>query len=586
MKSKFIKILSIVVAPVAIILSLSVFGFAQPQHGYRISDYEVIVKIANNGDIDVTEKVKYSFLGNSNNAVILIDKHDDEEIEIKKVYTLIRDELIECEQLSAGQWDANVFNGTYSVLQENDLVRLKVYGTFKKQQGMVVVQYIVKNSVKRYADIALFDRTFILEDWNGYASNIDIEIQLPKYTDARRIKPYLHGVLVGQNEVLDGRRIKYSIPNTVPGEYIETRVVFPENLIKHAPVTETLDYLETVFQEEKEYSESDKSHLLKARENAAKEAGKRAWNEKMKQRRKIIFTVISFFASFSGLLTIYRAQKELRTNQETEKFKLIDIPELTPQEAYLLLTGKIGARGILAGIFGLASKGFIQPKFIVDRNNSSICFRIIENQNTAHLEESERDLLKLVKELSDESGKFDLIKNAVHTVVTEEKAIIKEKYLNFANKVKREHSEKNKLTINQLYYRNLGLVLGTILFVAGCIISVAFSVLSAYLMLPAGFLVFWYSLGIRRRTPYSVERIKALTDLRELINKTDKKNKNIPDWLSDTNRLIAFSIAIRVENKLHLLEELFEDKDVYIIEKTLERALIALNNSLSVILDS
>ena len=80
-------------------------------------------------------------------------------------------------------------------------------------------------------------------------------------------------------------------------------------------------------------------------------------------------------------------------------------------------------------------------------------------------------------------------------------------------------------------------------------------------------MVFWYSLGIRRRTPYSVERIKALTDLRELINKTDKKNKNIPDWLSDTNRLIAFSIAIRVENKLHLLEELFEDKDVNTIEK-------------------
>ena len=51
--------------------------------------------------------------------------------------------------------------------------------------------------------------------------------------------------------------------------------------------------------------------------------------------------------------------------------------------------------------------------------------RIIENQNTAHLEEVRADLLKLVKELSDESGKFDLIKNTVHTVVTEEKAILK-----------------------------------------------------------------------------------------------------------------------------------------------------------------
>ena len=84
-------------------------------------------------------------------------------------------------------------------------------------------------------------------------------------------------------------------------------------------------------------------------------------------------------------------------------------------------------------------------------------------------------------------------------------------------------------------------------------------------MLPAGFLVLVFLRNSERHLQCG--RIKALTDLRELINKTDKKNKNIPDWLSDTNRLIAFSIAIRVENKLHLLEELFEDKDVYIIEK-------------------
>ena len=135
MIKKIIKILSLTAFLLIITFTLSVYSFAQPQHGYRISDYEVIVKVIKNGDLDVTEKVKYSSLGNSNNAVILIDKPNGEEIEIEKVYTLIRDELIECERLSAGQWDANVFDGTYSVLQENNLVRLKVYGTFKKQIG-------------------------------------------------------------------------------------------------------------------------------------------------------------------------------------------------------------------------------------------------------------------------------------------------------------------------------------------------------------------------------------------------------------------------------------------------------------------
>lgn len=586
MKKKLIKILALTVVPFITILLMTVIGFAQPQYGYRISDYEVAVSIADNGELGVTEKVKYSFLGNSNNAVILIDKQDGEEIEIKKVYTQIKDKLIECEQLSAGQWDANVFNGTYSVLHENNLVRLKVYSTFKKQQGTVIVEYIVKNSVKRYRDIALFDRTFILEDWNGYASNIDIEIKLPKYTNAANIKSYLHGVLVGQKEVTDGRTIKYSIPNTVPGEYIETRIVFPENLVKNAKLTAFKNFMRTVLQEEKEYSESDKSHLLKARENAAKEAGKRAWNEKMTRKRKIFLTIFSIFTSVAGLLIMLRAHKELQTNQETECFELDDIPQLTPQEAHLLLSGKIGARGILAGLFGLASKGFIEPEFIIEGKSGSISFSITKNQDTEYLEASERYLLLLVREFADESGKFDIIKNIARIANAEDKEIIREKYSNLADRVKSDHLEKNKLTINQLYYRNLGLILGVVLFIAGCIISVAFSVISAYLMLPVGFVIFWYSLNVQRKTSYSIKRIKALMELKKMFSKSEKESKKIPEWLSDKNRLISYSIAIKAENKLHLLEKTLLGKDINIIEKTLEKTLTVLNDSLSAVLDN
>jgi len=584
-KNKLVKILAVIAVPVIIIFSMTVFGFAQPQHGYQISDYDVSVKIADNGDLNVTEKVKYSFLGNSNNAVILIDKRDGEKIEIKKVFTLVKDKLIECEQLSAGQWDANVFNGTYSVLQETNLVRLKVYSSFKKQQGTVIVHYIVKNSVKRYRDIALFDRTFILENWNGHASNIDIEIKLPRYTDAANIKPYLHGVLVGQKDVTDGRTIKYSIPDTVPGEYVEARVVFPEDLIKNAQITSFKNYMRTILEEEKEYSESDKSHLLKARENAAKEAGKRAWNEKMTQKRKLFLTIVSIFTSIASLLILRRGYKELQINQETESFELKDIPKLTPQEAYFLLSGKVGARGILAGLFSLASKGFIEPAFITEEDISGISFRLSENQSAENLEESERYLLQLVKEYSDESGEFAVIKNFAGNLAAEEE-IFRENYLTFADKVQCEHSANNKLTINQLYYRNLGLILGVVLFIAGCIISVAFSVLSGYVMLPVGFFVFWYSLNIQRKTPYSIKRIKSLMELKELICTSDRKDKSFPYWMNDANRLIGYSIAIRAENKLHLIEKTLLDKDINIIEKTLKKTLAVLNDSLTVILDN
>lgn len=581
MIKKIIKILSLTAFLLIITFTLSVYSFAQPQHGYRISDYEVIVKVIKNGDLDVTEKVKYSSLGNSNNAVILIDKPNGEEIEIEKVYTLIRDELIECERLSAGQWDANVFDGTYSVLQENNLVRLKVYGTFKKQRGTVIVHYNVKNSVKRYGDIALFSRNHILRDWNGYAYNLDIEIQLPKYTDASRIKPFLHGVLVGQKRVLDGKIIKYNIPNTVPGEYVETRIAFPENLVKDAQITDKDDYLETVLQEEKEYSESDKSDLLKARENAAKEAGKKAWNEKMKQRIRVFSTILSVIASISGIITIYRTKKELQANQEATSFELNDIPQITPQEAHFLLSGKTGARGILGGLFGLASKGFIKPEFI----NESLIFKLTENHSTELLGEPEKDLLKFVYTSSEESGEIDLLDYISKIHKNNETVNVKENYIKWDKKIKRYYSEKNKLTAGQLYYRNLGLIMGVILFVAGCIVSVTFSVLSAYLMLPVGFMMFWYSLSIERRTSYSIARIKVLKKLKELIIDTGKKQNPLPSWANDSMMLLAFSLAIGVENKLHLIEDTFDDEDICSIEEILGNALITLNNSLSAILD-
>ncbi len=581
MIKKIIKILSLTAFLLIITFTLSVYSFAQPQHGYRISDYEVIVKVIKNGDLDVTEKVKYSSLGNSNNAVILIDKPNGEEIEIEKVYTLIRDELIECERLSAGQWDANVFDGTYSVLQENNLVRLKVYGTFKKQRGTVIVHYNVKNSVKRYGDIALFSRNHILRDWNGYAYNLDIEIQLPKYTDASRIKPFLHGVLVGQKRVLDGKIIKYNIPNTVPGEYVETRIAFPENLVKDAQITDKDDYLETVLQEEKEYSESDKSDLLKARENAAKEAGKKAWNEKMKQRIRVFSTILSVIASISGIITIYRTKKELQANQEATSFELNDIPQITPQEAHFLLSGKTGARGILGGLFGLASKGFIKPEFI----NESLIFKLTENHSTELLGEPEKDLLKFVYTSSEESGEIDLLDYISKIHKNNETVNVKENYIKWDKKIKRYYSEKNKLTAGQLYYRNLGLIMGVILFAAGCIVSVTFSVLSAYLMLPVGFMMFWYSLSIERRTSYSIARIKVLKKLKELIIDTGKKQNPLPSWANDSMMLLAFSLAIGVENKLHLIEDTFDDEDICSIEEILGNALITLNNSLSAILD-
>lgn len=589
MNNKLIKITLAVILPLIILFFSIVPVSAILQQGYIISSYDVDVKILKDGTLDISEKVKYSYLGNSNNAVILIDKQEGEEIEILNVYTIKKSEYIKCERLSAGQWDANVFTGTYSEIQESDLVRLKIYGSYTNQQATFIVQYKVKNAIKRYNDIAEYKRNHVFKNWAGYISNINISVRLPKFTNHESIKSYLHGVLVGQKSISDRRRISYSIPNTVPGEYVEARIAFPEYLVSDAPVTEEIDYSQTLIQEEKEYSESDKSDLLKARENAAKEAGRIAWNEKMRKKTTIFFVIVSLFASYLGLLTILRAGKELKSNNETQIFRLEDITQIDPSEVGLFLRGRTGARAFFAALLNLVNKGRLCLGIKEDMGKNYFSFTVSKDSSSP-IENAEQHLINCVRDFSDESGAFSPMMFSVKRGAPDS-VKLSGYYKEWSDTVKNSFSEKNPLDQGQLYYRNLGLILGVILFASGCIVPVSMSIWSGYLMLPVGFLLFWYALNIHKRTQYRITRMRALKKLKGIITNKSFDINNLPDTLSDPAMLLIYGVTLGVESKLHIskdslktvndsLDLLSDDKAGDRIKEIIKRSVIAINNSL------
>ena len=78
------------------------------------------------------------------------------------------------------------------------------------------------------------------------------------------VKSYLHGVLVGRKYFENNHIINFHI-QIVPREYVEARVVFPENIVFNAPYSDIRPKLPEILQEEEEYINSDKSDLLRAR---------------------------------------------------------------------------------------------------------------------------------------------------------------------------------------------------------------------------------------------------------------------------------------------------------------------------------
>jgi uncharacterized membrane protein len=563
-------------------------AFSETKVNNAISNLDVNVRINTDGSLDVTESVKYTSLGDYNNTMLLIDKQDGEEIEIKNVYMLQKNGYTECKRLSAGQWDANVFSGTYSVIQETGRLRIKVYGTFSKKYGSIVVQYKVNNAVKRYNDVAEYKRDHIFKNWEGRISNINITVYLPFDTEQSSIYPFLHGVLVGKKEVVNGREIHLNIPDTVPGEYAEARIIFPQRLVYKAPYTDRTNQLETFLAEETEYNASDKEELVRARENAAKEAGRRAWADRMTRRAKLLSAIFSILASILGLYTLWKIYKKLHQLKKTPvPLDMKNIEVLNPAETHLLLSnGRLGARAVLGNLLRLVSWGYLKLGICEDENNRRVMtFNRGDKKEDGALSISDGYLLDLSEKLADRTGSF----NPRHILaLTESNASAKEikaVYNQWEQLTINEYSDKNILGSTIQFYRNVGLIFGTVLFFLGCIIPVSLSIWSGYSMLIVGLALFLYSLGIRKHTDYGISQYRIWRELKNrLLNRTIALD-SLPAWMTDPFALLGYTIALGTEKELELVKYAFKEKDENALSLMLKETVTTLDRALSSIRD-
>ncbi len=532
-------------------------AFADANVEYNISGYDVNVRIETDGSLHITESIKYTSFGGYNNVMLLIDKQEGETVEVESVYMLKKDGYIECDKLSAGQWDPNVFSGTYSVIQEKQAVRVKVYGAFSKRYGSIVVKYKVNNAIKRYGDVAEYRRTLIPKNWESRVSNINIFINLPRYADISDIRPFLHGVLVGRKTVDSKRAVSFNVPDTVPGEYVETRVVFPANLVPNARVLDSGDYLEEILAEEEEYKESSKEELLEARENAAREAGRRAWAERMSQRARRMSIIFSLVVSLLGLYTLYRIQKELHQLKKAPfPLDMRNIDRLSPAEVRrVIANGRDRGRSLLGSLLHLASLGYFEV-VVVKREASEglFCFKPTPSGSIEGLAPAEQFLLDWSTANLNEAGLFDPSHLMDQTRKEESSIAVKTFCDLWEQKVLDDYTKKNVLATRLILYRDLGLVVGALLFVLGLIIPVALSVWAGYMLLPIGLTLFLYTLRIQKHTDYGIKQHRTWKEIkRRLLNRTIALD-SLPSWMTEPLALLGYTIVLGAEKRLGLIE--------------------------------
>lgn len=530
-----------------------------------ISNYDVTVRINTDGSLDITENIRYSSLSGYNNVMVLIDKKEWEEIEIKNVYMLDTKGYIKCTELSEGQWDVNAFMGTYSLIDETDAIRLKVYGRFSSQKGTIVVQYTVINAILRYNDVAEYSRTHIFKNQNNYISDIDILVYLPMESEAGSIKPFLHGVLLGNKNIQENRVVVFRADNIVPKEYVDIRIAFPEQLVFNAPFTSLQNRMSDILEEEEEYNLSDKQDLVRARENAAKEAGRRALLEKIVLRTKIISSIASILATTLGLYIFLRFMAKIR------QFKKLPLPEdlsqielLTPAEARFVISGgRTGGRSILASILHLVAAGFLGIKngdSLESTDVLTFCTGSNDNTNTT-LYLPEKYVLDWIYEIFKIHGECNPKLLREHVSKTDSSKKLKLFLDEYERLVLREYSHKNLLENTLLYWRNISLTVGMLLFLSGCIVPVAFSIWAGYAMIPVGLILVVYSLRIHKFTEFSSTQYRLWKEIRNQLLRSSIDLSKLPQGLNDAANLLSYSIALRAEKNPELIKTILNIND-------------------------
>lgn len=552
-KSRLLNLTIILITALVLQMSAVVPSLAASDDEYKVAAYDVTVVINSDGSADIREKIDFTFYDGFNNIMIPIAKNEGEEIEVDHVYMQRKGNLIECKRLLAGQWDAEVFTGTYSVIDEADHVKLKIYGSFYRSFGSVTIYYKVKNAVRRYRDVAEYRRTHIPKLWETRISSINIAVRLPEPVRTNEVDYWLHGVFVGAKELNNNRIVNFSIPDTVPGEYVETRIIFPQKLVPDCPVTDNSPNRRRIIAEEMEYQASDKKELLEARENAARKAGQKAFYERMRQRIRTGLGVLSLLLTLAAVYYILFMQKKLLYHKKKPLPDVFwNIDRLDPAEVRMLIAnGRTGARAMLGKLMELVARRIVSlgTRRSLD-NKIRFTFVLPAKPDSTALSQAESYFVDWLAGLSPSNHEFDPIQLLGFMDSGEKAAKLKAAFDGWVLKVKEAYHGKNILDNSIVKYRNFGIVSGVLLMFLGLFIPITFSVAIGYLILPAGFLLLTYSLRIRKHTEYGTEQHRIWKTIRLRIRKRTLAWDALPEWMRACPALLGYGVALGIENEI------------------------------------
>ncbi len=253
------------------------------------------------------------------------------------------------------------------------------------------MRYILPQGVTVYKDTAQFNRKMVGENWEKSIRNIQVIIELPEEISKEKIYAFGHGPLTGNVEILNGREIKYTLENYYPGEFLETNILFPKELvseinkkyIKNKNAFSEIMKMEKNFAEEanRERDRAVKimafSEIMKMEKNFAEEANReRDRAVKIMGLKWIAFGAAACWVIFAGTFIYLKNGKRYKVKAPYGEY-FRELPDdYTPAVAGAVVSRTaIKPEHLFATVMDLVRKDFLE---LIEEGNQTILRRTDE----------------------------------------------------------------------------------------------------------------------------------------------------------------------------------------------------------------
>lgn len=436
----------------------------------NIDRWIVDAYVNENGDLEISEDITFNFDSNFNGVYrdIVLEKIDS--VEDLSIYEMIGGEENSYKEVNeAKKGDKDVFTRK----KEKKNLQLQIFSPSSDEKKTFRLNYLLENVAIKHSDTGEVYYKFLGKENETHIDYFAINLHLPNF-ERNKINIFAHGPSQGKIYFSDDK-IKSEIRDVNPDEFIENRILFPNEYIPLSENTGSGDF-NSIIEEEK---------LL------AKE--KEAEIEKKEKRSSLLTKISIYFSLFITSIVFFTFYKFRRNKDVFENMTSPYPDDITPAELSLFMNKAVSPRAFLASLFYLSSKDYIEIKDIEDENgDTSNEYIFIKKENTrASLTSAESFLLDWI---------FNDIGDGKSLTTLDLEKYRKKNYKDFYT----SQREWNKLVKKDLQMRNyydertkpfsvLLIVLSIVGFVIG-IVSLAFE--SLYGLIPLILAIFILIYGV------------------------------------------------------------------------------------------